>query len=161
TGLKISEIGFGAWAIGGGMWGESNDETSLSALRKSLDLGVNFIDTAAVYGRGRSEQLVGKIVRERKGAAFVATKIPPKDWRWPPKKNCPIKDAFPAAWVRENTEKRLRNLRMERVDVQQIHVWSPNWVKESEWYEELVKLRQEGKIRFIGVSLNDHQPDEA
>ncbi len=161
TGLEISEIGFGAWAIGGGMWGKTNDDVSLDALRCALDLGVNLIDTAAVYGNGHSEQLISTVVKERKGKFFVASKIPPKDWNWPPKPNCPIRDAFPAAWVRENTEKSLKNLRMECLDVQQIHVWSPNWVKESEWYEELVKLRQEGKIRFIGVSLNDHKPNEA
>ncbi|OGR80157.1 MAG: aldo/keto reductase [Elusimicrobia bacterium RIFCSPLOWO2_02_FULL_39_32] len=161
TNLKVSEIGFGAWAIGGGMWGKTDDEVSLKALRRSLDLGVNFIDTAAVYGKGHSEQLIAKVYRERKGKFFVATKIPPKNWQWPAKKGTPIKEAFPADWIREQTEKSLRNLKMECVDLQQLHVWAPNWVKENDWYETLLKLKQEGKIRFIGVSLNDHAPDEA
>lgn len=161
TGLKVSEIGFGAWAIGGGMWGEPRDADSLAALRRALDLGVNFVDTAAVYGKGHSEQLVGKVHRERGGKFYVATKVPPKDFKWPPRKDAQVRQAFPAAWVREQTEKSLRNLRMECVDIQQIHVWSPNWVKETEWLEALAKLREEGKIRFIGVSINDHAPGEA
>lgn len=163
TGLKVSEIGFGAWAIGGGMWGKSDDTISLAALRRALDLGVNFIDTAAVYGKGHSEQLISKVYRERKGEGkiFVATKIPPKNWQWPAAPNTPLKDAFPSNWMREYTEKSLRNLKMECVDIQQLHVWSSNWVKENEWFETMQKLKQEGKIRFIGVSLNDRQPNEA
>jgi len=161
TGLEVSEIGFGAWAIGGGMWGPTNDTESLRALRFSLDLGINFVDTASVYGRGHSEQLIAKVYRERSGKFYVATKIPPKDWRWPPSKNSPIQQTFPKGWVKDQTEKSLRNLKRDCVELQQIHVWSPNWVKETEWLESLHKLRQEGKIRFIGVSLNDHRPDEA
>lgn len=161
TNLKISEIGFGAWAIGGGMWGKTDDVNSLKALRRALDLGVNFVDTAAVYGKGHSEQLIAKVYRERKGNFFVATKVPPKNWEWPPAPNTPIREAFPADWVRKQTEKSLRNLKMDCVDIQQIHVWSSNWIRETEWYETLVKLKEEGKIRFIGVSLNDHRPDEA
>ncbi|MBI2119759.1 MAG: aldo/keto reductase [Elusimicrobia bacterium] len=161
TNLKISEIGFGAWAIGGGMWGKTDDQVSLKALRRSLDLGVNFIDTAAVYGKGHSEQLIAKVYRERKAQFLVATKIPPKNWQWPAKKGTPIKEAFPADWIREQTEKSLRNLKMECVDLQQLHVWAPNWVKENDWYETFLKLKEEGKIRFIGVSLNDHTPDES
>lgn len=161
TNLKISEVGFGAWAIGGGMWGKTDDSVSLKALRRSLDLGVNFIDTAAVYGNGHSEQLIAKVYRERCGQFFVATKIPPKNWQWPAKKGTPIKEAFPASWIRDETEKSLRNLKMECVELQQLHVWASNWVKETDWYETLLKLKEEGKIRFIGVSLNDHAPDEA
>ena len=159
TNLQVSEVGFGAWAIGGGMWGKTDDAESLKALRRALDLGVNFVDTAAVYGNGHSEQLVGKVWRERNGAFYVATKIPPKDGNWPAQNNSPIRSAFPAAWVREQTEKNLRNLNLERIDVQQIHVWSSNWVRETEWIETLIQLRQEGKIRFIGVSIGD--PKEA
>lgn len=161
TKIEISEIGFGAWAIGGSWWGQTNDETSLKALRTALDLGVNFIDTAAVYGNGRSEQLVGKVYRERKGKFHIATKIPPKDFRWPPLPNASIHDAFPSRWIREHTEKSLRNLRIECIDIQQLHVWSPNWVHQNDWLETLSKLKEEGKLRFIGVSLNDHRPDEA
>lgn len=161
TNIKVSEIGFGAWAIGGTMWGGAEDAASLKALRSALDLGVNFIDTAAVYGSGRSEQLVGKVVRERKEKVAVATKIPPRDGRWPPKPKAPLKEVFPSDWIRKNTEKSLRNLRIDCLDLQQLHVWSPNWVKENDWFEELIRLKQEGKIKNIGVSINDHRPDEA
>lgn len=161
TQISVSEIGFGAWAIGGNMWGPQDDEASLNALRRALDLGVNFIDTAAVYGMGHSEQLVGKIYRERKGAFTVATKIPPKNMRWPAQHGIRVSEVFPRGWVREQTELSLKNLNVERIDLQQLHVWAPNWVKENDWYEEMVKLKEEGKVRFVGVSLNDHEPDEA
>lgn len=161
TKLKVSEIGFGAWAIGGGMWGKSDDTVSLKALRLALDAGVNFIDTAAVYGKGHSEQLIAKVYRERKGQFYVATKIPPKNRQWPVRHGTPIGEAFPANWIRDSTEKSLRNLKVDCIDIQQLHVWSPNWVEENEWYETLARLREEGKIRFIGVSLNDHEPDAA
>lgn len=161
TNLKVSEVGFGAWAIGGRMWGPSDDSVSLKALRRALDLGVNFIDTAAAYGKGHSEQLVSKVYRERKGGFYVATKIPPKNWEWPAKLNTPLRELFPSDWIREHTEKSLRNLKTDCIDLQQLHVWSPNWVRENDWYETMKKLKQEGKIRLIGVSLNDHQPDQA
>lgn len=161
TNLKISEIGFGAWAIGGGMWGKTDDPNSLKALRHALDLGVNFIDTAYVYGNGHSEQLIAKVYRERKGKFFVSTKVPPKNYKWPPDPNTSIKEAFPSEWIRSHTEKSLRNLKTDCIDIQQLHVWSPNWVKENDWFETLSKLREEGKIRFIGVSINDHASDEA
>ncbi len=161
TKLKVSEIGFGAWAIGGDMWGESDDQVSYKAIRCALDLGVNFIDTAAFYGMGRSEQLVGRIYKERNRNFYIATKIPPKNLQWPAKHGTPIKEAFPDNWIRTNTENSLRNLNIDCVDIQQLHVWSPNWVQETDWLETLTKLKEEGKIKFIGVSLNDREPNGA
>ncbi len=161
TKIKVSEIGFGAWAIGGDMWGHQDDAVSLDALRRSIDLGVNFVDTAAVYGDGRSERLVGKVHKERNRSFAVATKIPPKNMRWPAAHGTPLKEAFPSRWIREKTEASLKDLGIDCVDLQQLHVWAPNWVRECDWFEEMEKLKKEGKIRHIGVSLNDHEPTEA
>src|SRR5271156_3779174 len=95
TGLKVSEIGFGAWAIGGS-WGEQSDDDSLAALHKSLDLGVNFIDTAAGYGNGRSEQLIARVLKERglHDKVTVATKTPPDSGIWPPSPYCKAEDRY-------------------------------------------------------------------
>lgn len=161
TQISVSEIGFGAWAIGGDMWGRQDDAVSLDALRRAFDRGVNFFDTAAVYGDGRSERLVGQVYRERNRAFTIATKIPPKNMQWPARHGTPLKEAFPSRWIREKTEASLKDLNVDCVDLQQLHVWSPNWVKENDWFLELQKLKEEGKVRFIGVSLNDHEPDAA
>ena len=162
TGLRISEIGFGAWAIGGQMWGEFNDIFSLRSLRMALDHGVNFFDTAFAYGRGHSEQLISKIYHESKGKDFIiADKIPPKDYTWPPRSDARISDIFPNDWIRSQTEKSLKNLKTECIDVHQLHVWNENWIQEDhDWFEEMKKLQKEGKIRYIGVSLNAHTPND-
>src|ERR1051325_982570 len=83
TGLEVSVLGYGSWGIGKSMWVGADDETSRAALRRAVELGVNFVDTALVYGSGHSEELVGEVVRESSGQVYVATKVPPKDGRWP------------------------------------------------------------------------------
>lgn len=159
SGINVSVIGFGAWAIGGDLWGYQDDEDSFKALRKALELGCNFIDTAAVYGMGHSEEIVGKFLKETKEEVFVATKVPPKNFRWPAKKGTPIKDAFPEDWVISQTEKSLKNLKLDCVDLQQIHVWTEEWIETDEWLNALYKLKKDGKIRFFGVSLNAFDAD--
>ena len=94
TGLKVSEIGFGAWGIGKGLWIGASDDESLKALSRSIDLGLNFIDTALGYGDGHSEQLVGQLVRQRSEAVYVATKIPPKNEVWPARPGTPVAETF-------------------------------------------------------------------
>lgn len=161
TGLRVSEIGFGAWGIGGAMWQDSDDRESARALERALALGLNFIDTALAYGDGHSERVIAKTLRERKEQVIVATKIPPKNGQWPARRGVPLGEVFPARYIRECTERSLRNLVRETVDLQQLHVWSPDWLGEEEWRRELEALRAEGKIRFFGVSINDHEPESA
>ena len=161
TKISVSEIGFGAWAIGGSMWGGAKDEESLKALRMALDCGVNFIDTAASYGDGHSEQLIAKIRSSSVGKITIATKIPPKNWQWPAKSNSRISEIFPRKWIRDQTENSLRNLKTDCIDLQQLHVWSASWAHETDWLEEFFRLKKEGKIRHFGISLNDHDPDSA
>jgi aryl-alcohol dehydrogenase-like predicted oxidoreductase len=161
TGLSVSEIGYGAWGIGGSMWLGAEDQESLRALRRAIDLGVNFIDTAAVYGNGHSERLVGEVVRERDERIVVSSKIPPKTGQWPARAGTDPDDAFPAAHIRKWTERSLSNLGLDVLDVQQFHVWHDEWVGRGSWLEGIQALRDEGKIRFFGVSINDLQPANA
>lgn len=157
TQLEVSEIGYGAWGIGGAMWPDSKDDTSNEALEKAVSLGLTFIDTALAYGDGHSEQLVGQ-VRKRHPKILVATKIPPKNYRWPARPGVPLSDCFPTDWIMQCTERSLKNLGVDTIDVQQLHVWSPEWTANDEWREAAAQLKKQGKVRFFGVSVNDHQP---
>jgi aryl-alcohol dehydrogenase-like predicted oxidoreductase len=161
TGLQVSEIGYGAWGIGGTGWLGAEDDESLRALHRAIDLGVTFIDTALGYGDGHSEELVGQVVRERAEDVVVATKIPPANRRWPAPDGLDPEETFPADHVRACTERSLRNLGLEAIDVQQFHVWSDEWVGRGSWQEAIEELKAEGKIRHFGVSINDHQPANA
>ena len=161
TGLSVSEVGYGAWGIGGSMWLGAEDDESVKALNRAIDLGLNFIDTAAVYGNGHSERLVGQVVRERDERIVVASKIPPKNGRWPAPDGIDPDEAFPADHIRKWTERTLSNLGLDVLDVQQFHVWNDEWVGRGSWHEAIEGLKDEGKIRFFGVSINDLQPANA
>jgi aryl-alcohol dehydrogenase-like predicted oxidoreductase len=161
TGMEISEIGYGAWGIAGDAWLGAEDERSLEALNRAVDLGLNFIDTALAYGGGHSERLVGMVVAKRNERIYVATKIPPKNQIWPAPDGVPVGETFPGDYVRECTERSLENLGLEALDVQQFHVWQDDWVGEGDWLEAVDDLKREGKIRSFGVSINDHQPENA
>lgn len=160
TGINVSEVGYGAWGIGGVQWTGGDDDEARRALNLSIDQGLNFIDTALAYGRGHSERLVGEVVRSRKERIFVATKIPPMNLQWPAQP-VPLEEVFPADYIIESTEKSLRNLGVERIDLQQFHVWHDNWVERTEWIEAISKLRQQGKVSHFGISINDYQPANA
>jgi aryl-alcohol dehydrogenase-like predicted oxidoreductase len=161
TGLEVSEVGYGAWGIGGSGWLGAQDDESLRALELALDSGINLIDTALGYGDGHSEELVGQAVRSRTETVYVATKIPPKNRLWPARAGTHADEAFPADHVRACTEQSLRNLGLEAIDVQQFHVWDDAWVDQGDWREAIEDLRREGKLRFFGVSINDHEPANA
>jgi aryl-alcohol dehydrogenase-like predicted oxidoreductase len=161
TGIEVSEIGYGAWGIGGAMWGGADDDESIQALQRAIDVGLNFIDTALAYGRGRSERLVGQVVRERTETIYVATKVPPKNLIWPAPAGIPVEDAYPGEHIRTSAERSLSNLGLERIDLLQLHVWSDEWTDQGDWRETVEALRAEGKIGFFGISINDHQPSNA
>ncbi len=137
TGLQVSKLGYGAWGIGKTMWLGADDDESLRSLRRAIDQGVNFIDTALGYGDGHSEKLVGKVVREAGGVVHVSSKVPPKNLEWPAPKGVPAVEAFPADWVVECTERSLANLGLETIDVQQFHVWSDEWVSQGDWMDAI------------------------
>jgi aryl-alcohol dehydrogenase-like predicted oxidoreductase len=162
TGLEISEVGFGAWAIGGIMWGGRRDEDARAALEAAIERGINFFDTALVYGDGHSEKLVGELVRAHPRAGLlVATKVPPKTMRWPAGRYARIEDVFPPGWIRRCCELSLKHLGLDRVDLLQLHVWEPGWLRDTRWHDELLALVEEGKVRYLGISINAHQPHTA
>lgn len=154
--FKCSEIGFGAWAIGGS-WGAQADADSLAALHRALDLGVNFIDTAAGYGDGRSERLIGQVLRERTVAGkseniFVATKTPPAPGIWPPSPYCRADERFSETYLRSNLATRLANLGTHRLDLLQLHTWTRAWNRNPAPFKVLRQLQREGQLGLIGVS---------
>ncbi len=161
TGLEVSEVGYGAWGIGKSGWLGAEDDESLRALDRAIDLGLNFIDTALGYGEGHSERLVGQVVGERDETVHVATKIPPKNGVWPAPPGLDPSETFPADHVRECTEISLRNLGLDAIDLQQFHVWQDEWLGQGDWQEAIGDLKREGKIRFFGISINDHQASNA
>ncbi|WP_458120206.1 aldo/keto reductase [Paenibacillus sp. Z6-24] len=161
TGLNVSEIGYGAWGIGKTAWLGADDNESLQALNRAIELGLNFIDTALVYGDGHSEKLVGQVVREHSEHIYVASKIPPKNGKWPAPGGIPSSDAFTAEHVISSTEQSLIHLKLDVIDVQQFHVWSDEWVGQGDWLEGVQTLKDQGKIRYFGISINDHQPANA
>ena len=161
TGLEVSELGYGAWGIGGDAWIGADDDESLRALRLAIERGVNFLDTAYAYGDGHSEQLVGAAVRESADTVYVASKVPPKNWQWPAQPGVPPEEVFPADWIVACTERSLGNLGLDTIDVQQLHVWSDEWLGQGDWLDAVERLKRDGKIRFFGVSINNHQPENA
>lgn len=161
TGLDVSEIGYGAWGIGGIQWKGGRDEESVGALKTALASGLNFIDTALAYGEGHSERIVGEVLREVGSQALVATKIPPKNQVWPARSGHKIDDVFPYEYSVACTEQSLRNLGREQIDLQQFHVWNPEWLEREDWCRAIEDLKTSGKVRYFGISINDHQPESA
>src|SRR5579884_1531120 len=161
TEAEVSELGFGAWGIGGKQWQGARDDESLKALRRSFELGVNFVDTALAYGDGHSEQLVGQAVNESFQRVYVATKVPPKNRIWPASPSTPISEVFPYDYVVRCTEESLRNLKTEQIYLQQFHVWTDAWVNTDEWRRAVEDLRRSGKVRYFGISITEHEPDSA
>ncbi len=157
TGLNVSEIGFGAWGIGAAQWIGAEDAISLRALKRARDLGVNFFDTALAYGMGHSEQLLAKAFG-RSLEVIVASKVPPKNMMWPAQRGTPLSKAFPKAYVLACLDRTLRNLGRESVDLYQFHVWSDEWASQPEWLDTVGEMRGSGKARFVGISINDHEP---
>jgi aryl-alcohol dehydrogenase-like predicted oxidoreductase len=158
--FNCSEIGFGAWAIGGN-WGEQADTDSIAALNHALDLGCNFIDTAAGYGNGRSEKIIAQVLRERAAAGktdkvIVATKTPPSPGICPPSPYCKAEERYSEVYLRENITQRCTFLGTERLDLLQLHTWTRAWNPNPTPFKLLRELQREGKINLIGVSTPEH-----
>ena len=155
AGPEISEIGFGAWAIGGS-WGAQSESDSLEALETSLEKGVNFIDTAAGYGEGKSERIIGKFLKSRSERVYVCTKTPPAPGKWPPSPYCRIEERYSEKYLRKNVEERMRNLQVESLDVLLLHTWTRAWNDEPKALEILQKMKAEGLIKQVGISTPEH-----
>ena len=158
TQLAVSEIGFGAWGIGGTSWIGAQDEASLRTLAAARDAGINFFDTALAYGDGHSERLLARTF----GASqeiVIATKVPPLNRKWPAPAGVPLSEAYPKDHVQGCLTHSLRNLGRECVDLLQYHVWSDEWADEAGWLETIAELRRSGLVRYVGISINDHEPE--
>ena len=157
TGWQVSEIGYGMWGLAG--WTGSDADSTRQSLQRAVDLGCTFFDTALAYGQGHSETLVGQVVRGRAERIYVASKVPPLSRHWPALPGDRVQDLFPATHIIKATERSLRNLKLDHLDLQQLHVWRDDWLPEESWLHALQELKASGKVRAIGVSLNDHDPD--
>jgi aryl-alcohol dehydrogenase-like predicted oxidoreductase len=166
TGYRVSEVGFGAWGIGGEMWRGVDDSEGRKALHEAVEQGITFFDTALAYGNGHSERVIGEELKHeiRSGRVTVATKVPPMNRQWPGKSSYKLGDVFPAKYIATSTEQSLKNLRVEALHVQQLHVWNDAWLSDPEWeasYRQITRLKEEGKVLHWGISINDHAPGTA
>jgi len=158
TGWSVSEVGYGMWGMAG--WTGSEEQEVNKALDRSIELGCNFFDTAWAYGDGLSEQILNKTIKKHPGKKlYVATKIPPKNRKWPSRRGFALKDVFPADYIIEYTEKSLVNLGVDSIDLQQFHVWEDSWAQEDEWKEAITRLTSQGKVKAWGLSVNRWEPD--
>ncbi len=157
SGWKVSEIGYGMWGMAG--WTGSQDTESLDSLQRSIDLGCNFFDTAWAYGNGHSEQLLGKILRANPGKTlYTATKIPPKNRRWPSRREFSLDESYPPGYIEEYLNKSLKNIGIETLDLIQFHTWEDGWLDDVRLPRAIEKLRKSGKVRAVGISINRWEP---
>jgi aryl-alcohol dehydrogenase-like predicted oxidoreductase len=157
TGWDVSEIGYGMWGMAG--WSGSDDAESLASLNRAVELGCNFFDTAWAYGSGHSEELLGKVLREHADKKlYAATKIPPKNRKWPSRREFKLDDCFPSDYIFEYVDTSLRNIGIETLDLIQFHTWEDSWLDEDSLLRSIEVLRASAKVRAIGVSINRWEP---
>jgi aryl-alcohol dehydrogenase-like predicted oxidoreductase len=157
TGWQVSAVGYGMWGMAG--WTGSDDDLSRRALHRAVELGCNFFDTALAYGSGHSEELLGEMVRAYPDRRlYTASKIPPKNRKWPSRRGYKLADVFPPEYIREYTEISLKNLGLNRLDLMQFHVWEDDWAHDESWQRAVSELKREGLIRAIGISINRWEP---
>jgi aryl-alcohol dehydrogenase-like predicted oxidoreductase len=160
TGWKVSEISYGGWQLGG-QWGEVDDEASVGSLLEAYEAGINFVDTAELYGAGHSEEVIGESLRQWGGdKVYVATKIQPTVWPSADEDHPLMSGRYPEWHLRHGVELALQRLGVERLDLLQLHGWFADGVRNLDWLETLNALRVEGKVDKIGVSIRDYRPDE-
>lgn len=157
TGWQVSEIGYGMWGMGG--WTGSDDEQSLRSLQRALELGCNFFDTAWGYGEGHSEGLLGRLVRANPDRQiYTATKVPPKNFKWPSRRDYLLEDCFPPDHIEKYVESSLENAGLDYFDLMQLHTWEDKWLADDRWYWRLHELRAQSLVRAIGISINRWEP---
>jgi aryl-alcohol dehydrogenase-like predicted oxidoreductase len=157
-GWKVSEVGYGMWGMGA--WSGSDDDESMASLVRAVDLGCNFFDTAWAYGQGHSERLLGRLLRARPEAhLYSATKIPPKNMKWPATAAMRLDDTFPPDHIRESAEKSLANVGVTTLDLLQFHTWSDAWADDTRWQRAVESLKAERLVRAVGISVNRGEPE--
>lgn len=157
TGWRVSDIGYGMWGMGS--WSGSDDEESFAALQRAVDLGCNFFDTAFAYGSGRSENLLGQLVRNNPDKKlFTATKVPPKNMQWPAQPEYTLEDSYPPEHIEEFVHKSLENAGLESYDLVQLHTWNDEWTDNDGWSNKMDELKSQGLINAVGISINRWEP---
>ena len=157
TGWQVSDVGYGMWGMGG--WTGSDDAQSLESLQRAVDLGCNFFDTAYVYGNGRSEHLLGELVRNNPDTQiYTATKVPPKNMQYPTLPEYTLAECYPPEHIEEFLHKSLENAGLESFDLLQLHTWNDDWADEDGWSNMLDSLKRQGLIRATGISINRWEP---
>ena len=157
-GWDVSEVGYGMWGMGS--WSGSNDDESLASLERAVELGCNFFDTAWAYGQGHSERLLGRLLKARPNTRiYSASKIPPRNLKWPATAEMRLDDAYPADHIREYTEKSLENVGVSTLDLIQFHTWSDTWANDARWQRAVESLKAEKLVRAVGISVNRWQPE--
>jgi aryl-alcohol dehydrogenase-like predicted oxidoreductase len=157
-GWSVSEIGYGMWGLAG--WTGSDDRQTREALERAVELGCNFFDTAWGYGAGRSESILGELVRAHpERSLIVATKLPPRNFTWPSRREFTLDDCFPPNHIREYAEKSLTNLGLPSIDLLQFHVWEDSWARDERWQRAMEDLKREGLVKGVGVSVNRWEPE--
>ncbi len=156
-GWQVSEIGYGMWGMGG--WTGSDDNESSRSIDRAVERGCNFFDTAYTYGMGHSEKLLGDALKRHAGRKlYAATKVPPKNLKWPGRADTPIADVFPYEYILEMTEKSLANLGASTLDLQQLHVWNDAWVQDEGWQRAAQELKRQKLVTAFGISVNRWEP---
>ncbi|HEX2051286.1 MAG TPA: aldo/keto reductase [Actinomycetota bacterium] len=160
-GWEVGEVGYGMWGIAGGEggWTGADDDAGNAALDEAVRLGCNFFDTAWIYGRGHSEELLGELMRRHPDRRlYVATKIPPKDRKWPSTRDSRLEDVFPTDHVWEYTHKSLDGLGVDCIDLMQFHVWEDAWADDERWQKPVEEMKAQGIVRSFGISVNRWEP---
>jgi aryl-alcohol dehydrogenase-like predicted oxidoreductase len=159
-GWQVSEVGHGMWGMGG--WSGSDDDQSLAALQRSVDLGCNFFDTAWAYGEGKSEHLLGSLVRaNRDKRLYTATKIPPKNRVWPASPDQSLDESYPPDHIEEYVQRSLKNSGLDSFDLVQLHTWTDGWAEDDRWYQKMTDLKRSGLFSGIGISIGRWNPEDA
>lgn len=160
TNWQVSEVGYGMWGMG--EWSGTDLQQVANALDRSVELGCNFFDTAWAYGAGKSENLLGELIKRHPSKKlFAASKIPPKNRQWPSKRGASINDVFPNDYIFEYVEHSLKNLGLEQLDLMQFHVWEDDWAERDEWKMAIQKLTDQGKVAAWGISINRWEPNNS
>ncbi|HEX2976206.1 MAG TPA: aldo/keto reductase [Bacteroidales bacterium] len=157
TNWDVSEIGVGMWGMGS--WSGSDDQESLKTLQLAVDKGCNFFDTAWGYGAGKSENLLGQLIRaNREKKLYTATKIPPKNFKWPSRREYSLEDCFPPDHIKEYVEKSLKNADLGSYDLMQFHTWEDSWLEDDRGIKAMLELKEQAYIHAIGISINRWEP---
>jgi aryl-alcohol dehydrogenase-like predicted oxidoreductase len=157
TNWNVSEIGYGMWGMAG--WTGSDDEESFRSLQLAVDMGCNFFDTAWGYGNGKSERILGELVRANKGKKlYTATKIPPKNFKWPSQREFTLNDCFPPDHIQRYVEKSLTNAGLDSYDLMQFHTWEDLWLEDDRGIRKMIALKEQGLFHSIGISINRWEP---